>query len=81
MLSFMLQAKVRLTHGDRAHVLGLIFYSDAAEAERHGHKFHPLIVYLANYRLDALRSARGYRRFALLPILDAKNFPGLSASK
>lgn len=79
MLTFMLQASVRLMHGNRAHVLGLIFYSDAAEAERNGHKFHPLIVYLANYRLDALRSARGYRRLALLPILDAKDFPNLSA--
>lgn len=61
-------------HSD-ANVLGLIFYSDAAEARRHQHKFHPLLVYIANFTLDGLRSQRGYRRIAYLPILNSDDFP------
>ena len=76
----MLQVAVRQLYPE-AFVLGLLLYSDATEVTRKGHKFHPLNLYIANFRLDALRSARGYRRLALLPILSPKDFPTLSRDR
>ena len=64
-----LQAWVRGAHQQGSCVLGLIFYSDAAEAQRHGHKFKPLFLYITNYKLSNLRSREGSRRLVLLPIL------------
>lgn len=72
------QREDRRLHGAHAHVLGMLFYSDATEAERHGHKFRPLLLYLANFTLDGLRSARGYRRLALLPNSQQKDYPQLT---
>ena len=76
----MLQARVRRIY-PHAYVLGLLLYSDATEVNKKGHKFHPLNLYIANFRLDAMRSARGYRRLALLPILSAQDFPTLSRDR
>lgn len=76
----LLQARVRRIY-PHACVLGLLLYSDATEVNKEGHKFHPLNLYNANFRLDALRSARGYRRLALLPILSAQDFPMLSRDR
>lgn len=76
----MLQVTVRDLY-PHAFVLGWLLYSDATEVTRKGHKFHPLNLYIANFRLDALKSARGYRRIALLPILSHKDFPTLSRDR
>lgn len=76
-----IQATVRSRLHSNSNVLGLIFYSDAAEARRHQHKFHPLLVYIANFTLDGLRSQRGYRRVAYLPILWQADFPTLSSGR
>lgn len=72
-----MQAAVRSGMHSNSFVLGLLFYSDAAEAKRKGHKFHPLSVYIANFTLDALRSQRGFRRIAHLPVLQEADFPHL----
>ena len=58
-----------------------IFYSDAAEAQRHKHNFHPLLVCIANFHMDGMRSQHGYKRMAQLPILDKADFPGLSTER
>ncbi len=76
-----IQATVRNGLHSTSNVLGLIFYSDAAEARQHQHKFHPLLVYIANFTLDGLRSQRGYRRLAYLPILRQADFPALSSAR
>ena len=65
------QARVRRIDPS-AYALGMLCYSDATETKMNKHKFHPLLVMLANFTLDALRSSRGYRRIALLPVLDSK---------
>ena len=76
-----IQAAVRSGLHHNSNVLGLVFYSDAAEARRYQHKFHPLLVYIANFTLDGLRSQRGYRRVAYLPILQQADFPTLSSGR
>ena len=73
-----LQAAVRSGMHSNCFVLGLLFYSDSTEAKRKGHKFHPLSVYIANFTLDALRSQRGFRRIAHLPVLQEADFPHLT---
>lgn len=72
-----MQARAR-SIDPRAHALGMLFYSDATETQHKGHKFHPLLVMLGNFTLDALRSSRGYRRIALLPVLYKKDLETLS---
>ncbi|DBA90690.1 TPA: hypothetical protein ACH3X1_003907 [Trebouxia sp. C0004] len=72
------QAAVRSGMFHSSFVLGLLFYSDATEAKRKGHKFHPLSVYIANFPLDALRSQNGFRRIAQLPILQGSDFTHLT---
>ncbi|KAL0027778.1 hypothetical protein WJX77_004730 [Trebouxia sp. C0004] len=41
-----------------ANVLGLMLYSDGAQAANKQHNYHPIIMYLANFTLDAMRSSR-----------------------
>ena len=50
-----MQAEVRKGHGPAAHFCGLLFYSDGKQTvdER---RFHPVMLYIANYQLDHLRS-------------------------
>ena len=72
-----MQAEVRKGHGPAAHVLGLLLYSDGTETVS-GHHFHPVVLYIANYQLEHLRSRNGGRRLALLPILDKDQFKHLS---
>ncbi|DBB03141.1 TPA: hypothetical protein ACH3X1_013371 [Trebouxia sp. C0004] len=72
------EAAVRSGMFHSSFVLGLLFYSDATEAKRKGHKFHPLSVYIANFPLDALRSQNGFRRIAHLPILQGSDFTHLT---
>lgn len=67
-----MQAMARGSLHPDAIVLGLLFYSDAAEARRHGHKYHPVLMYLANFSLDHLRSQRGYTRLAHISVLEKK---------
>ncbi len=74
------QAEVRKGHGPAAHVLGLLFYSDGTQTVD-DHRFHPVMLYIANYQLDHLRSRNAGRRLALLPILDKDQFPHLSEIK
>ncbi|DBA87888.1 TPA: hypothetical protein ACH3X1_004879 [Trebouxia sp. C0004] len=57
-----------------ANVLGLMLYSDGAQAANKQHNYHPIIMYLANFTLDAMRSQRGYVRLAHMPVLDIKDF-------
>ena len=71
-----MQEQARLIH-TAAIVLGLIFYSDAAEAQRYKHKYHPVTMFIGNFTLDALRSQRGYARLVQLPVLDKADFPQL----
>ncbi len=74
------QARVRRINPS-AYALGMLFYSDATETKMNKHKFHPLLVMLANFTLDALRSSRGYKRIALLPVLDSKLLENLPKTK
>lgn len=64
------QVRIR-AHSAGGHVLPLIFYSDGAELERNGRKFHPLLLYIGSFSLANIRSKGGFMRIALLPILDA----------
>lgn len=73
-----LQASMRASIHPGAHTLGLLFYSDAAEARRFQHKFHPLSLYIANFTLNGIRSQRGFRRVAHLPVLQKEDFPKLT---
>lgn len=74
------QARVRQIDPS-AYALGMLFYSDATETKMNKHKFHLLLVMLANFTLDALHSSRGHRRIALLPVLDSKLLENLSKPK
>lgn len=65
-----MQKKVRKHLHSEAVLLGLLLYSDASEAQRKGHKFHPLNLYIANFTTDALRSQRGHVRLAHMSVLD-----------
>ncbi|KAL0018413.1 hypothetical protein WJX79_005315 [Trebouxia sp. C0005] len=73
-----MQASMRASIHPGAHTLGLLFYSDAAEARRFQHKFHPLSLYIANFTLNGIRSQRGFRRVAHLPVLQKEDFPKLT---
>ena len=46
------QARVRRIDPS-ADALGMLFYSDATKIKMNKHKFHPLLVMLANFTLDA----------------------------
>ena len=70
-----MQAMARRHIHPQAVALGLIFYADGAEASRNKHSFHPLLMYMANFTLDAMRSQRGYARLAHLCVLDKADFP------
>ena len=74
------QARVRRIDPSACE-LGMLFHSDATETKMNKHKCHPLLVMLANFSLDALRSSRGYRRVALLPVLDSKLLGNLNKTK
>ena len=65
-----MQKEARKHLHSEAVVLGLLLYSDASEAQRKGHKFHPLNLYVANFTIDALRSQRGHARLAHMSVLD-----------
>ncbi|DBA83942.1 TPA: hypothetical protein ACH3X1_006438 [Trebouxia sp. C0004] len=75
------QKEIRLKLQTLAVVLGLIFYSDGAEAQRKGHKYHPLLMYFANFMPDAMRSQRGYARLAHMSVLDKADFPLLTQNQ
>lgn len=71
----MLQKLVRDTLYSAACVLGLLLYADGADARRKEHHYHPIIMYIANFTLDGLRSQRGYARLAHMCVLDIKDYP------
>ncbi|KAL0036462.1 hypothetical protein WJX77_008767 [Trebouxia sp. C0004] len=52
------QAAARRDLHPLANVLGLMLYSDGAQAANKKHNYHPIIMYLANFTLDAMRSSR-----------------------
>ena len=68
-----MQASVRVAfHGEDAHVLPLLFYSDGAELREAGQRFHPLLLYIGSLKMEGIRHRDGCCRIAMLPVLDAK---------
>ena len=64
------QAAARRELHPLANVLGLMSYSDGSQAQIQKHHYHFIIMYRANFTLDAMRSQRGYVRLAHMSVLD-----------
>ena len=70
-----LQAEARRYLHPSAVMLGMMLYSDGAQAHNQKHHYHPIIIYLANFTLDTLTCQRGYVRLAHMSVLDIHDLP------
>ena len=57
--------------------LEVFLYADGAEARSRKHHYHPLLLFLGNFTLDAMRSQRGYV-MAHMSVLAKEDFPQVS---
>ena len=69
---------MRSTVNPDATPLGVFLYADGAEARSRKHRYHPLLLFLGNFTLDAMRSQRGYVRLAHMSVLAKEDFPQVS---
>ena len=69
---------MRSTVNPDATLLGVFLYADGAEARSRKHLYHPLLLFLGNFTLDAMRSQRGYVRLAHMSVLAKEGFPQVS---
>ncbi|KAL0024007.1 hypothetical protein WJX77_008088 [Trebouxia sp. C0004] len=72
------QAATRNTVNPDATPLEIFLYADGAEARSRKHRYHPLLLFLGNFTLDAMRSQRGYVRLAHMSVLAKEDFPQVS---